>query len=280
MKFQPFKIYHLNLAGSLYTIDQPQIMGILNVTPDSFYEGSRVGQDTTLLNKAEEMIQQGAHWLDIGGYSTRPNAEEVSEQEELNRVVPAIETILRAFPDALISVDTFRPIVAKAAVGAGAKMVNDVSFGSEEMFQTVANLKVPYVLMHSRGTPQTMQSLAQYNNVVPELMQELAFKKKQAHQLGISDVILDLGFGFAKTMEHNYKLLAQLEDFLPFEAPLLVGISRKSMIYRALNITPEEALNGSTALHAIALAKGAHFLRVHDVAPAAQCVALNALLLA
>lgn len=280
MKFQPFKTYHLNLAGSLYTIDQPQIIGILNVTPDSFYEGSRVGRDTTLLNKAEEMIQQGAHWLDIGGYSTRPNAEEVSEQEELNRVVPAIETILRAFPDALISVDTFRPIVAKAAVGAGAKMVNDVSFGSEEMFQTVANLKVPYVLMHSRGTPQTMQSLARYNNVVPELMQELAFKKKQAHQMGISDVILDLGFGFAKTMEHNYKLLAQLEDFLPFEAPLLVGISRKSMIYRALNITPEEALNGSTALHAIALAKGAHFLRVHDVAPAAQCVALNALLLA
>lgn len=252
-------------------------MGILNVTPDSFYAGSRVQEEEQLLMKAQEMVSDGAAILDIGGYSTRPGAEDISPSQEIERVVSAIKTIRQALPNTLISIDTFRASVATEAIAAGASLINDVSGGNLDplMFETVASLKVPYILMHMRGTPQTMKSLAEYENVVPEVYQELQTKLNRLHQLGVADVIIDPGFGFAKTIEHNFRLLRNLRYFKALGQPVLAGVSRKSMIYKTLDITPENALNGTTALHMAALEQGASLLRVHDVKAAMECVQLH-----
>lgn len=266
----------LNVRGTLVDLRTPAVMGILNATPDSFYAQSRAQAEDDLLAKAGQMLTEGATFLDVGGYSTRPGAPDVSEAEETERVLVALEALHRQFPEALLSVDTFRASVAEKAVGAGAGLVNDVAGGSLDpaMFATVARLGVPYVLMHLRGTPQTMTSLANYENVTLEVIVELSEKVAQLHALGVKDLILDPGFGFAKTPAHNDQLLRELPAFRLFELPLLVGLSRKSSIWRRLGITPDEALNGSTVLHTAALLDGANILRVHDVKEAVEAVKL------
>ncbi|MEC7752609.1 MAG: dihydropteroate synthase [Bacteroidota bacterium] len=266
----------LNINGNLVSLEEPKVMGIINVTPDSFYSDSRVSQETAILKKAEQMLTEGALILDIGGYSTRPGAAEVLPQEEIKRVTTALNLIATKFPEALLSVDTFRSVVARQAVCAGAHIVNDVSGGSldEDMWQEVANLKVPYILMHMRGTPQTMNSKNVYDNLLIDIGKELRIAVEQLQQLGVADIVVDPGFGFAKSMEQNYELLRNLGYLKRLGLPLLVGISRKSMIYKKLSISPEEALNGTTALHMAALQQGASILRVHDVKEAKQTIDL------
>ena len=255
-------------------------MGILNLTPDSFYTGSRTPADAVVVT-AEKMLTDGATFLDVGGYSTRPGATDISPAEETDRVLPAIEAILKSFPAALISIDTFRASVARQAVEAGACLINDVSGGTLDpaMFSTVANLyqaglAVPYVLMHLRGTPQTMQALTTYTDLVPDVIDELAVPLATLRSLGVADVILDPGFGFAKTPAQNFLLLNKLPAFSLFDAPILVGLSRKSTIWKTLKITANEALNGTTVLNTTALIKGASILRVHDVQEAAETIKL------
>ena len=269
-------MFTLNCKGRLLTIDKPIVMGIINTTPDSFYKESRSAGKDELFLKAEKMICDGATVLDIGGQSTRPNSDRVSADEEASRVIPAIEAIHQAFPDALISVDTFYSIVAKKAVAAGACMINDVSAGTidEAMISTVAELGVPYVLMHMQGNPQTMQKNPLYRDVVLDVFDFLSFKIKELHEAGIHDVIVDPGFGFGKTAGNNFQLLKELSFFKQLQKPLLVGLSRKATVYRTLNITPEEALNGTTVLHTISLMHGANILRVHDVKEAVQAIEL------
>ncbi|MEL6811044.1 MAG: dihydropteroate synthase [Bacteroidota bacterium] len=247
-------------------------MGILNITPDSFYDGGKLTNTSTTLDQARKMLSEGATFLDIGGYSSRPGAKDVSEEEELSRVLPAIQAIISEFPNALLSVDTFRSKVAKEAVRAGAVMVNDISGGrlDEQMIPVVAELQVPYVLMHMRGTPQTMDTWTHYEDLVKEVVHYFSERLLRTREAGINDVILDPGFGFSKTLEQNFELLNTLELLEHLDAPLLVGLSRKSMIYRTLGITAKDALNGTTSLHTIALQKGAHILRVHDVKPAME----------
>ena len=249
-------------------------MGILNVTPDSFYSGSRVSETDGVLRRAEKMLEDGATFLDVGGMSSRPGAELVTEEEELKRVLPAIEAIHSRFPEALISIDTVWASVARKAVEAGACMVNDISAGrlDPKLYETVADLQVPYVLMHMQGTPRDMQRDPQYENVVEEVMDFLTMELGKLRELGVHDVILDPGFGFGKTVAHNYTLLRELSGLQILEAPLLVGISRKSMITRVLEVSPEEALNGTTALHMVALQEGARILRVHDVKEASEVI--------
>ncbi|GAB5400582.1 MAG: dihydropteroate synthase [Aureisphaera sp.] len=251
-------------------------MGIVNVTTDSFFEASRATQTSEILAKASTHLEEGATFLDVGGYSTRPGSDEISEEEELKRVLPAIETILKEFPKALISVDTFRSQVAKNALEMGACMVNDISGGllDDNMLDTVAKYQVPYVIMHMRGTPHTMMEDTRYDHITTEVRYYFSERLAAARQAGINDVIVDPGFGFSKTLQQNFELFADLDLLLPLEEPILVGVSRKSMIYKALNSTPNEALNGTTALHAIALQKGASILRVHDVKEAMECVTL------
>ena len=268
----------LNLRGRLLMLDQPVVMGILNATPDSFYEGSRVSAMEAAVAQAGKMLADGAAMLDVGGYSTRPGADDVSEAEEIRRVVPVIESILQQFPGATVSVDTFRASVAEAAVNAGALMVNDVSGGADgQMLETVARLQVPYVLMHSRGTPQTMAQLTQYNDLLSDMLKFFMVKLHTAHKSGIKDVVMDVGFGFAKTIEQNYFLLRNLDYFRVLELPMLVGLSRKSSIYKKLGITADGALNGTTVLNTLALTKGAAILRVHDVKEAVETVKLHQL---
>ncbi len=266
----------LNCKGNLIDLTTPRIMGIMNRTPDSFYNGSQLHDERAVLLKAEQFLKEGATFLDVGGYSTRPGAQEVTIEEELKRVVSTVALLVDNFPEAILSVDTFRSEVARAGIEAGAAMVNDVSGGSldDTMLSTIAEYQVPYVLMHMRGTPQTMSTLTQYGNVTEEVVFELSQKIAQARERGINDIIADPGFGFAKTIPQNFEMLSHLEHFLHLDVPLLVGISRKSMIYKTLEITPEEALNGTTALNSIALLKGAHILRVHDVKEAMECVHL------
>ncbi|MAO08303.1 MAG: dihydropteroate synthase [Alteromonas sp.] len=266
----------INCKGTLIDLATPKIMGILNVTPDSFFDGGKHNHERAFLLQAEKMLSEGATFLDIGGYSSRPGAEDVSEVEELNRVIPAVESLLENFPEAIISIDTFRSEVAKKCIEAGAAMVNDISAGNldPEMMPTVAKLQVPYVAMHMKGTPKTMNSQTQYKNPTQEIVQYFSEKLAAARELGINDIIVDPGFGFAKTTAQNFELLNNLALFKALDVPLLVGISRKSMIYKNLGISPEEALNGTTALHSIALLKGAHILRVHDVKEAMECVKL------
>lgn len=251
-------------------------MGIINVTPDSFYDGGKSFSENDILSQAETMLSEGATFLDVGGYSTRPNAEDISEDEEIKRVVNAIELILNKFPEALISVDTFRSKVAREAVKSGAIMVNDVSGGTldTDMFQTVAELKVPYILMHMRGTPKTMSKLTDYENVTLEVLNDLSQKIAKAREAGIDDIIVDPGFGFAKNAHQSFELLNNLELFQNLDVPILAGISRKSFVYKTLDISVQDALNGTTVLNTIALLKGASILRVHDVKEALECVKL------
>ncbi|MGB3183689.1 MAG: dihydropteroate synthase [Cyclobacteriaceae bacterium] len=251
-------------------------MGIINVTPDSFYRGSRVEEEKSLIMRAEKMLQEGATILDIGGYSTRPGAEDIPAEVEKDRVVRAISSLTVAFPDAVLSVDTFRAGVARSAVEAGASIINDVSGGTldEGMYKTVAQLAVPYVLMHMKGTPQTMKSLADYENLLEEILSYFSRKVHMLRQMGIADIILDPGFGFAKTISHNFELLNKLRYFHIFGLPLMAGLSRKSMVYHTLGISPEEALNGTTVCHTAALMNGADILRVHDVKEAIEVVKL------
>jgi dihydropteroate synthase len=266
----------LNCRGRLVDLAQPVVMGILNITPDSFFANSRVSLDNTI-STAERMLQDGATFLDIGGYSTRPGAAEVSPAEEADRVLPVIEAIRSRFPDTLISIDTFRASVARQAVEAGAALVNDVAGGTLDpaMFGTVADLGVPYILMHMRGTPQTMQSMATYSNVTNEVIDELAIRVAELRGLGQKDIILDPGFGFAKTPVQNFDLLSHLDNFRLFDEPLLIGLSRKTTIWKTLKIRADEALNGTTVLNTVALLKGASILRVHDVREAAEAIKLT-----
>lgn len=251
-------------------------MGILNVTPDSFYAGSRLKGDDEILDQASVMIRDGADILDVGGYSTRPGADMVSPEEETNRVVNAIQLLAKQFPDIPISIDTFRSEVARKAVEAGASMVNDVSGGEMDpaMFETVAGLRVPYILMHMRGTPQTMRTMTQYDNLLKTIADYFHKKIHQLRRLGVHDVIIDPGFGFAKTPEQNFEILRHLSYLNIFELPILVGLSRKSMIWKTLQTNADNALNGTTALHMLALTHGARLLRVHDVREARECIAL------
>ena len=251
-------------------------MGILNITPDSFYDGGKFTEETKILKQVEKMLEEGATFIDIGGCSTRPGAKDISEEEEKKRVLPAIEAILINFPQIIISVDTFRSSIAKIAVEAGAAMVNDISGGSldKKMPEVVASLQVPYILMHMQGTPQTMASLANYENLLKEMIDYFHQKINVFQALGVKDIIIDPGFGFAKTIDHNFELLRKLEYLRILEKPMLVGLSRKSTIWKSLAIKPEEALNGTTSLNTVALLKGASILRVHDVKEAVEVVKL------
>ena len=278
---QPFKSYSLNLKGRLVTIDRPWVMGIVNVTPDSFYSGSRVTDEQSLVQRVRQMLAEGADVIDVGACSTRPGGEQVDAQGEMERLGWALGIIRREQPDVVLSVDTYRADVARSCVEQwGADIINDISGGTidDTMFSTVATLGVPYVLMHMRGTPETMAQMTDYENVTGDVLEWMAHRVDDLRQRGVADVIVDPGFGFAKTVEQNYELLAGLEAFHALEAPLLVGVSRKRMIYMPLGCGADEALNGTTVLNSVALLQGAHFLRVHDVLAAIQAVRLITML--
>ena len=271
-----YKKTTITCAGKLVSLSHPVVMGILNMTPDSFYEGSRIRGTEALLRQAESMLQEGAAILDIGGYSTRPEAPEVTPEEERIRVIPAIRALRQAFPDCLISVDTFRALIAQEAVEAGANIINDVSGGTLDaaMFATAGRLQVPYILMHMRGTPQTMPQFTQYADIMLELVQFFEPRIVQLQAAGVRDVILDPGFGFAKTIDQNFEVLRHLGDLRLLGLPVLAGLSRKSMTYKTLEIPATEALAGTIALNTIALMHGASILRVHDVKEAVQTIKL------
>jgi dihydropteroate synthase len=262
--------------GDLLDLSHPRVMGILNCTPDSFYDQGKFWDPYLALRQGEQMVREGADFIDVGGYSSRPGAPDVSEEEELKRVLPVVESLLQEFPQALISIDTFRSRVAREALDAGAALVNDITagHGDAEMLPLIAARQVPYVMMHMRGTPQTMTGLTQYEDLVGEILYYFSERLDVAHRLGITDCIVDPGFGFAKTKEQNFALLGALERFNTLKSPLLVGVSRKSMIYKTLGVGSEAALNGTTALHMLALDRGANILRVHDVKEALECVRL------
>lgn len=270
--------YKLNLSGKVCDLSEPKVMGILNVTPDSFFEGSRTQTELEITHRIEQLLQEGAYMIDVGAYSSRPNADDVSPAEEMNRLRFALRLLRKNHPEAIVSIDTFRADVAKMCVEEyGADIINDISGGSldEKMFQTIAGLGVPYILMHMKGTPQTMQQAPHYDNVVEEVCTYFQEKVSQLNELGVKDIILDPGFGFAKTLEHNYQLMHHMEELHKFQLPILVGISRKSMIYRLLGTSPQEALNGTTVLNTIALLKGTHILRVHDVKECMETIAIT-----
>jgi len=266
----------INVGGHIIDFQIPKVMGIVNVTPDSFFEGSRMKSEEHAVQTVEQMIGEGAVFIDLGAYSTRPGAAEVSEEEEIKRLVPVVKTLAKRFPEAILSIDTFRAKVAEATVFEGAHLINDISAGEldRRMIETVVRLKVPYVFMHMKGSPQTMTKLSQYENVTNEVFSYLSAKIDQLRQAGITDLILDPGFGFAKTIEHNYQLLNQMEIFRSFNVPVLAGLSRKTMIWKVLGIENKDALNGTTVLNTVALTKGADILRVHDVKPAMEAVTL------
>lgn len=268
--------FSLNCKGKILHLTQPIVMGILNVTPDSFYDGGKFIEESGILKRVEEMIQQGAAIIDIGGASSRQNSAIISVEDELLRTIKHIELIIKHFPGIIISIDTWRARVAKEAVEAGASIVNDISGGDmdEEMFKTVATLQSPYILMHMQGTPQTMQVNPVYENVVTEVIGSLKVKMEKLRSLGVHDIIVDPGFGFGKTNGHNFRLLKNLNLFKILKAPVMVGVSRKSMINKTLNIKPNEALNGTTALNMAALMNGANILRVHDVKEAMETIQL------
>ena len=266
----------INCKGKLINLSSPKVMGILNVTPDSFFDGGKYKDETSILNKVETMLNDGATFIDIGGYSSRPNADDVSEVEELNRVIPIVELVLKHFPETLISIDTFRSKVAEQSIEAGAAMINDISAAKldDAMLSTIGKLGVPYIIMHMKGNPKTMQQQTDYEDLVKEVISYFAERISAAHKEKINDIIIDPGFGFAKTLKQNYELLNHLDLLNMLDKPLLAGVSRKSMIYKTLNITSDKALNGTTALHMVALQKGAKILRVHDVKEAMECVKL------
>lgn len=268
----------INCKGNLIDLSTPRIMGILNITPDSFYSGSRNTVDDSLLNNAELMLKDGATFIDIGGYSTRPGAADISREEELNRVLPSVELLLKNFPEILLSVDTFRSEVAEKCIEIGAAIVNDISAGhlDEKMLEVIARHQVPYIMMHMRGNPQTMKDLNQYDNMLQEILFYFSERIKTARSLGINDIIIDPGFGFSKNITQNFELLSKMEIFEILGLPVLAGVSRKSTIYKTLECTPEEALNGTTVMNTVALLKGASILRVHDVKEAMEAVKLTA----
>ena len=266
---------YINVNGFLLDLSSPCVMGILNVTPDSFYAGSRMQTEIDITHRIEQIVGEGAGIIDVGAYSSRPNAENVSPAEEMERLRMGLGILRKVQPDAVVSVDTFRADVARMCVEEyGVAIINDIAAGEMDgdMFRTVADLNVPYIMMHMQGTPQNMQQNPHYDNLLKEVFMYFARKVQQLRDLGVKDIILDPGFGFGKTVEHNYELLAHLEDFRIFELPLLAGVSRKSMIYRLLGTTPQEALNGTTVLDTICLLKGADILRVHDVREAVETV--------
>jgi dihydropteroate synthase len=264
----------INVRGRLMDLSTPQVMGIINLTPDSFFADSRKPAIADALQQAGQMLTDGASILDLGAYSSRPGAADISVQEETDRLIPAVEAIVKAYPDAVLSADTFRAQVAEAAVQAGAHIINDIGGGEldADMFATIARLQVPYILMHMKGTPQTMVQQAHYEDVFSEVFDHLVQRYELLRSLGVHDVILDPGFGFAKTAEQSYTLLSRLQEFEQLQLPVLVGISRKRMIYGLLGTTAAKALNGTTASNTIALTKGANILRVHDVKEAVQAV--------
>ncbi|WP_420320041.1 dihydropteroate synthase [Flagellimonas sp.] len=266
----------INCKGTLVDLTTPKIMGILNLTPDSFYDGGRFKDDAPILKQVERMLNEGATFIDMGAFSSRPGAEHVVEDEELKRLLPIVELILENFPETLISIDTFRSKVASESLQRGAAMINNISAGNldSDMFATIAEHQVPYIMMHLKGTPQSMQKKAVYDDLMKDLRFYFSVKVNEATEHKIKDVIIDPGFGFAKTTEQNYTLLNHLDLFKTFEVPLLIGLSRKSMIYKVLKSSPAEALNGTTALHTVALLRGANILRVHDVKEARECVEL------
>ncbi|MFD2909292.1 dihydropteroate synthase [Flavobacterium ardleyense] len=268
--------FTINCNGKLVDLSTPKVMGILNVTPNSFYDGGKHKNINTIIHQVDKMLSDGATFIDIGAYSSKPSAEYVTEEDEIKRLNFVLKEIINTFPNIILSVDTFRANVAKIAVESGVAIVNDISAGmlDENMLPTVADLKVPFIMMHMRGTPQTMQNLTDYNDVVKEMIFYFSERVAKARSFGISDIIIDPGFGFAKTLEQNYEVLNKLELFSILELPLLAGISRKSMIYKVLHKTSQEALNGTTVLNTIAIQKQAKILRVHDVKEAVECIKL------
>lgn len=274
-KSNTLRPHTINIHGSIMDLSLPKVMGIINLTPDSFYSGSRHRQ-SQILGAAEQMIQDGAELLDVGGYSTRPGADEISIEEEIARICESIELLAQNFPQIPVSIDTFRSGVAHAAVNSGASIVNDISAGllDDKMLETVGKLNVPYIAMHMRGTPKTMKELTNYDDLMRNILGYFSERLKKIKVAGIKDVIIDPGFGFAKTIQQNYYLLNHVDYLNQLGLPILVGVSRKSMIYKLLNIEPEHALNGTTVLNTLALLKGASFLRVHDVKEAVETVKL------
>lgn len=270
----------INCKGSLVDLSKPVVMGILNITQNSFYDGGQWNSIDKILNHVEKMLSDGATFIDVGAYSSKPNAEFISPEDELSQIVPVVKLLVQNFPNILISIDTFRANVSEACIAQGAAIINDISAGNldPQMLPTIAKLQVPYVMMHMQGNPQTMQSFTQYENLTKEVIFYFSEKIAEARALGINDIIVDPGYGFSKTLSQNYELLQQSELLKLLELPILIGVSRKSMIYKALDITPDKALNGTTFLHAIALIKGASILRVHDVKEAMEAVKLYNLL--
>ena len=266
----------INCKGNLIDLTTPKVMGILNVTPDSFYDGGRFNNEASILNQVEYMLTEGATFIDVGAYSSRPGADHVSEAEELSRIIPIVEVLIKQFPEIILSIDTFRSEVAKHCIEAGAAMINDISAGhlDEKMMETVGNLQVPYVMMHMKGPPKTMQQHTDYNDLLKDIIYYFSERIAEARRHKIIDVIIDPGFGFAKTIKQNYELLSHLDLLKMIEKPMLVGVSRKSMIYKLLDSTPEHALNGTSSLNTVALLKGAKILRVHDVKEAMECITL------
>lgn len=266
----------INIRGRLINLDTPKVMGILNVTPDSFYDGGQHDSEASILRHTEKMISDGATFVDVGGYSSRPGADEISLEEELKRVTLALQVIGKNFPEMILSIDTFRSEVAHAAIQEGASMINDISGGDQDpsMFELAARHQIPYILMHMRGTPKTMNQFTSYENLIKDVVDDLQVKIHQLSSYGLKDVIIDPGFGFAKTPQQNFQLLNSLDYFKILNKPILVGLSRKSMIWRTLSTTADHALNGTTSLNTIALLKGANILRVHDVKEAVEAVAM------
>ena len=270
----------LCIGGKIVDFSQPKVMGILNLTPDSFFEGSRFQTEKELLLAAEKMLNEGADFLDLGAYSSRPGATDISPEEEEKRLIPSLQQLVKTFPEALISIDTFRSKIAEKAVENGAHLINDISGGNRdpELFETIGRLKVPYILMHMKGTPQNMATQNQYENMIQEICNYFSEKIESLKKAGVSDIILDPGFGFAKNIAQNFELLKHLNSFEFLGLPILVGLSRKSMIWKSLNIPPEQALNGTTVLNTLALQAGASILRVHDVKEAKECIQLSSFL--
>lgn len=264
----------INCKGTLVDFSSPKVMGILNITPDSFFDGGKYQHKKAILTQTEKMLEEGATFIDVGAYSSRPGADHVSEEEELRRILPVVALLLGEFPDIYLSIDTFRSRVAKKTIEAGAAVINDISGGNMDafMFKTIAQLQVPYILMHMQGTPQTMQHRPSYEHITTDLIQFFSEKIDELRRLQINDVIIDVGFGFGKTALHNFQLLKELHHFQTFNLPLLAGVSRKSMLYKTLNIRPIDALNATTSANTIALLHGANILRVHDVKEAVECI--------
>ncbi len=270
----------INCNGTLIDLTSPKVMGILNITPDSFFDGGNYKNETELISQVQKMLVEGATFIDIGAYSSRPGAKHISEDEELKRILPVVKLLTKEFPEILISIDTFRSNIAKQCIANGACIINDISTGSMDaaMFKTIATLQVPYIIMHMQGTPQNMQANPTYKNVVTDLLHYFSEKIYELRALGVNDIIADVGFGFGKTLEHNYTLLKNLDIFQNLEIPTLAGVSRKSMLYKPLAINPEKALNATTAANTIALLKGTNILRVHDVKEAVEAIKIVELL--